>query len=93
MLELELNRYKTWVPPGHFLSPIPSVEEVRRKEAEIYHVPRTMPGINLREEQQLILFDTLLKYYSEQPFPEQKSPVRRWFDNPAYSYSDAILLL
>ncbi|MDX6711562.1 MAG: hypothetical protein QOH96_2578 [Blastocatellia bacterium] len=92
-LELELNRYKTWVPPGHFLSPIPCVDEVRRKEAEIYHVPRTMPGINLREEQQLILFDTLLKYYSEQPFPEQKSPVRRyWFDNPAYSYSDAILL-
>jgi predicted O-methyltransferase YrrM len=89
----ELNQYKTWVPPGHFLSPIPCPDEVRKKEAEIYAVPRTMPGINLREKQQLMLFDSLLQYYPEQPFPELKSADRRyWFENPAYSYSDALLL-
>ena len=92
-LELELKLYKTWVPPGHSLSPIPDLEEVRRKEALIYQVPRTMPGLDFREAQQLELFDALLQYYPEQPFPEKKSPDRRfWFENPAYSYSDAILL-
>jgi hypothetical protein len=91
--QVELNRHRTWVPPGHFLSPIPCPDEIRRKEADIYAVPRTMPGINLREEQQLMLFDTLLQYYPEQPFPEQKSANRRyWFENPAYSYSDALFL-
>src|SRR5258707_9049879 len=37
----ELNRYRTWVPPGHYLSPIPCLDEVRKKKAEIYAVPRT----------------------------------------------------
>jgi len=37
--------------------------------------------------------DELRKFYDQQPFPEQKTEGRRyWFQNPAYSYSDAILL-
>lgn len=89
----ELDLYRTWVPPGHALSPIPSLIEVKDREQAIYAVPREMPGLELNEAGQLQLFDELRQYYAEQPFPEQQSPGRRyWFENPAYSYSDAILL-
>jgi predicted O-methyltransferase YrrM len=91
--QLELECYRTWVPPGHVLSPIPSLEQVRLREAEIYAVPRHMPGLDLNEAGQLRLFDELLAFYPEQPFPATQIEGRRyWFENPAYSYSDAILL-
>jgi hypothetical protein len=33
------------------------------------------------------------RFYDEQPFPEHKAPGRRyWFENSAYSYSDALVL-
>lgn len=89
----ELERYRTWAPPGDVLSPIPSRQEVKRREQEIYSVPREMPGLDLNEEGQLRLFDQLCEFYRGQPFGAQKTANRRyWFDNPAYSYSDAILL-
>ena len=89
----ELNLYRTWVPPGDALSPIPSLAEVKDREKVIYAVSRHLPGIDLNEAGQLLLFDELRKFYPEQPFPEQKTENRRyWFRNPAYSYSDAILL-
>jgi predicted O-methyltransferase YrrM len=89
----ELDLYRTWAPPGHALSPIPSLTEVKNRERLIYQVPRELPGIDLNEAGQLRLFDELRKFYDAQPFPEQKTEGRRyWFQNPAYSYSDAILL-
>lgn len=89
----ELERYRTWVPPGHVLSPIPSREQVKAREAEIYAVPREMPGLDLNEAGQLRLFDELLAFYPDQPFKATRSAgLRYWFENPAYSYSDAILL-
>jgi predicted O-methyltransferase YrrM len=92
-VERELERYHTWAPPGDVLSPIHSIAEVKEREKEIYAVPRTMPGIELNETAQLELFNTLRQFYPAQPFSAQKSESRRyWFENPAYSYSDAILL-
>lgn len=89
----ELQIYRTWVPPGHVLSPIHSAEEVRAREELLYAIPRLMPGISLNEAGQLRLFDELLQYYPDLPFSAQQSTDRRyWFENPAYSYSDAILL-
>ncbi len=89
----ELERYRTWVPPGHSLSPIPEREQIKLREKEVYAVPRTMPGLDLNEEGQLRLFDNLRDFYPEQPFSAQPGPGRRyWFENPAYSYSDALLL-
>jgi len=56
-------------------------------------VPRELPGIDLNEAGQLRLFDELRKFYDQQPFPETENRgARYWFQNPAYSYSDAILL-
>lgn len=83
-----------FAPPGHYLSPIPSLDDVKREEQRLFgHYPRELAGIALNEAAQLSLLDRLRPYYAEQPFPEKKDAARRYFfDNPAYSYSDAILL-
>ncbi|MCU1264678.1 MAG: hypothetical protein JWM21_996 [Acidobacteria bacterium] len=89
----ELERYRMWAPPGDVLSPIPARDQVLRREKEIYTVPHEMPGLDLNEEGQLQLFDQLREFYNEQPFNARKTADRRyWFENPAYSYADAILL-
>ncbi len=89
----ELDRYRTWAPPGDVLSPIPERRQVKLREQEIYAVPREMPGLDFNEQGQLRLFDQLHHFYNEQPFTAGQTADRRyWFENPAYSYSDAILL-
>jgi predicted O-methyltransferase YrrM len=92
--EEEVGRPTTWVPPGHFYSPIPSLEEIRSKEKELFaEIPREIPGIDMNVEEQLRLFDHFKKYYGEQPFEAQKkNNMRYFFENPAYLYSDAIFL-
>jgi len=83
-----------YVPPGHFYSPIPCLEELKLKEQNIFHeFPREIPGVELNEKHQLELFETFEVYYNEQPFPDQKrEDLRYYFDNNFYSYSDAIFL-
>jgi predicted O-methyltransferase YrrM len=93
-LRAEVAHWKTWMSPGHFYSPIPSLDEIRSREAEIFATPpESLPGIDLRAEQQIALVRELAKFYAELPFPrEQSSETRYWFENWAYSYSDAIFL-
>lgn len=83
-----------FVPPGHFYSPIPSLEEIRGDESRIFgSVPRNILGIDLHEAEQLKLLEDFAQYYVEMPFQSQKTEeLRYYFDNPAYSYSDAIFL-
>jgi hypothetical protein len=85
---------RQFVPPGHFYSAIPSIAQVRANEGQLFgEPPRTLPGIDLREEQQLALLREFQPYYDEQPFPRHPTPPRRYaFENGAYSYSDAIFL-
>jgi hypothetical protein len=83
-----------FVPAGHFYSAIPSREEVRQRAAQLFGArPRTLPGVDLRESAQLELLRAMKKDYDEQPFSEKHTPPRRYFfENPSYSYSDAIFL-
>jgi hypothetical protein len=85
---------KLFVPPGHFYSPIPNPEELRNDEAVIWGpMPREIAGVDLNEEGQLALIDQFSEFYNEMPFMEQKvEGCRYFFENPAYSYSDAIIL-
>ena len=85
---------RRFVPPGHFYSPIPSIDDIRGDRATIPRPgAKEIPGIDLREADQLRLLDELLPFYSTMPFRAKKSPgLRYYFDNPAYSYSDAIFL-
>lgn len=93
-LRADLAHWKTWMSPGHFYSPIPSIEEIRSREAELFgSPPPSLPAINLRADQQVALVKELAKFYPELPFPREQSPdTRYWFENWAYSYADAIFL-
>jgi predicted O-methyltransferase YrrM len=84
-----------FVPPGHFYSPIPALDSVRRDEQRIFPpvIPRELPGIELDEVRQLAMLDELQPYYDSQPFEAEKTRnLRYFFENPMYSYSDAIFL-
>jgi predicted O-methyltransferase YrrM len=88
----ELIRAQGCVPPGHFYSPIPSLDDVARDEARLFGPwPREIPGIALREAEQLALLDRLQPYYPDGVFPVEKAAgFRYYFENLAYGYSDAV---
>jgi predicted O-methyltransferase YrrM len=93
-LRADVAHWKTWMSPGHFYSPIPALDEIRGREAELFgDTPPSLPGIDLRGEEQLALVRKLADFYPELPFPRQQSAdTRYWFENAAYSYADAIYL-
>jgi hypothetical protein len=88
------KRHLRYVPPGHFYSPIPNLDQVRLDESSIFEqIPEAMVGIDLSEALQLKLLDEFKAYYTELPFTAQKTPeLRYFFENSSYSYSDAITL-
>lgn len=89
----ERDKFLVGWPPGHFYSPVPSIEEVRREEARIFAVPNDIPGVKLNLERQLQLFGMLQAYYQEQPFTENKQDgFRYYFGNPNFTYGEAIIL-
>jgi predicted O-methyltransferase YrrM len=92
--QLRTQSKKLGFPPGHFHSPIPCVEEIRRKEAQIFdYAQRAIPAVDLNEEQQLALFHRFKRHYKEQPFEAyKKEGVRYFFENEYYPYADAIIL-
>jgi hypothetical protein len=83
-----------YVPPGHFYSPIPSIEEVKGNESILWGaLPKEIDGVNLNTEEQLQYFEDFVKFYKEMPFTSQKHvKLRYYFENLSYSYSDAICL-
>jgi predicted O-methyltransferase YrrM len=82
-----------WVPPGHFFSPYPNLDEIRRNEAQIFNQDKPILGIDLREEQQFEMLKTIGSLYPSMKFPEAKNPrCRYYFDNETYTYSDGIVL-
>jgi predicted O-methyltransferase YrrM len=89
-----IEKVVQFVPPGHFYSPIPDLEQVRQQEDIIFgRVPRSIAGIDLNEQEQLSLLREFKGYYDELPFKSEKSAdLRYYFENPSYSYSDGIFL-
>lgn len=84
----------SFVPPGHFYSPFPSIREIRRNEAKIFDdVSEELPGINLNTQKQLDLLNDFIKYYQELPFKDEPSAgLRFYYQNGSYGYSDSIFL-
>ena len=93
-LKAEMAQLQQAWPPGHFYSPIPSIEEVKRSEEEIFKiVPNEIPGISLNPQRQLNLLHTLKEFYIEQPYAvNKKKHLRYFFNNPNYTYGEAIVL-
>lgn len=82
-------------PNGHFYSPVISLEEVKQREADIWKNTEIdgIPGIDLRTEAQKDLIKQFSPYYGDMPFKAEKQNNFRYnFENPYYSYTDAIIL-
>ena len=89
-----LLQYQTHWGPGHYYSPIPDTAHalaVSRAQQDRF-LP--MQGIDLRDQEQLGLFEQLVAFMKESPFRnEEKSPSHRFFNNNGiYGYSDALVL-
>ena len=80
--------------PGHFYTPIPSLEEVRSREEQIFGTPpRQIPGIDLNEEGQLQILEKFKQFYNEQPFSSTRTnKLLYYFENGNYGYTDGIVL-
>jgi predicted O-methyltransferase YrrM len=88
-------RYRSPHPPGHYYSPLPSLETVRDRERRVWPLspPGALAGIDLNEPGQLELLDRLSAFHDEDAFTEQKRPDRRYFaDNDFFGPADAIVL-
>ncbi len=81
-------------PPGHYYSPIVSVEDLKKREAEIWNNKdqEKIIGINLNTTEQLQLVKCLAEYYDEMPFSNVRNKNRFYFDNDFYEYTDGIIL-
>lgn len=90
----ELRRLQGFVPPAHFYSPIPDFEAASEwASAAFDSAGSKVSGVELNEDAQLALVESFVPYYGNMDFSAGKQPgVRYHYDNPAYSYSDAIML-
>ncbi len=86
--------YFRCVPPGHFYSPLPDMEEVERRSQKIFvPAPTRIGGIDLRSEEQKQLLWKFEGYYSSPPFERSFNPKSRFFrPNGAFPYQDAFTL-
>lgn len=91
-LRRQLEAWSRFSPPGHFYSPIPSVEEI----AEAFDHGSFGPpfsAVNLNEAEQFARLDRIAAAYAEQPFPVQPVAGRRFhLENGSYGPFDAIML-
>ncbi len=77
---------------GHFYSPIPSVEEMRARQQQIFRVPRSIPGVDLNKPGQVQWLRTLTPLFRDQPFPPTQHPATRfYFENRAFQYGSGLM--
>ena len=85
--------FLSFVPPGHFYSPVPDLADITPRADELFAEDRELPGIDLREREQLALFATLAALARDAPLaPTPGTPARYGIDNPNYGIGDASML-
>jgi hypothetical protein len=78
-------------PDGHYYSPIPDLDEVRRRHDAIFAVPEELPGIDLGLERQLALLGDLAGAAADAPFGDHPSgDLRYGYVNGFFSPGDAL---
>lgn len=94
LLKADLPRWRTWMPPGHFYSPIPALDEVRKDAGRIFQPSSSaLPGIDINAENQLDLLHKLGAYHAKLPTAWTKQGEARYcYENEYYSWADAIVL-
>ena len=85
----------TIFPAGHFYSPYPDLKDIENRRDTIFdRSNREVPGIDLREEDQVALVERIAtQYYDEFPYHSSAANENRFrLDNGAFSYCDAVML-
>jgi hypothetical protein len=80
------------VPPGHYHSPVPALDDVERRAADLYAPRPELPGVELRASAQLELAAELATY---PPDPEvvggDAGATRYRTDNPYFHHADGLV--
>lgn len=85
--------FVTMHPPGHFYSAVPDLGEISPRADSLFSPDRPLPGIDLREAEQLALFRTLAALAREAPLEVTPGATTRYgLDNPNYGIGDASML-
>ena len=81
-------------PAGHFHSPLPDMEEIERRKAELFpENVNAIAGIDLRAEEQISLLQELAGYCVDFPFqPVQTPGMRYYWKNIYFGIHDALIL-
>jgi methyltransferase family protein len=86
----------TWVPPGHFYSPLVDPNDDVVRDVLAHAVSKGLPhSEDIRLDVPLILswFEKISSHYKQMPFPQERQPGFRYcYENGMFSYSDAISL-
>jgi predicted O-methyltransferase YrrM len=85
---------RLWVPPGHYHSPYPDLEEIRARRAELFDgTPPAIPGIDLHPDDQLALVHSFRGLYGPDVLADEPRPDRRYHAaNDFFRFSDAFFL-
>lgn len=89
------KHFETQFAPGHFYSPYPDLKEMKRREQVIFdRSKREIPGIDIREKEQLALLEKLAVHYKKLPYEHKKKKKEFSYklDHHAYAHTDAIVL-
>jgi predicted O-methyltransferase YrrM len=91
---LSRNPFLSRFGPGHFYSPIPGPDDLDGKGSDrLGPKTTTVPGVMLNVEGQLALLEELGRLASEQPFPADPTPPRRYYyKNDMFCFQDAVML-
>ena len=80
-------------PPGHFYSPYPDLDIIRMHEEEVFGLDRSIPEVDLNEEEQKRNLEMIAGMLPMIPFTDAPQPgFRYYYDNPAYAHADGVVL-
>jgi len=89
---LARSPFVRWVPPGHFYSPLPSVDDIGMAGGSAASNDGACAGIDLREAEQINLLARLAPYHSAFPFSREPRPGLRFHcANDYFPYGDAVV--
>lgn len=84
----------TWVPPGHFYSPIADLDDLAARAETVFNVSATsIAEIDLRLDDQRRLFDVIVRHTENLGLPTDPTPGWRYFSaNDQFGPGDATVL-
>lgn len=93
LLRIVTQQYGPDCAPGHWASPIPAVDDIRRRAGEIYRADsKEVPAVDLNEAGQLSLLDRLLGELAGNPLVARQPGLRYQASNDWFPLPDAAVL-